>query len=651
MSVDVLLLVPFEPNSGASIDPVYRQTQGAKLSLPFAIATEEFESFLGRSLDFWKREQQPYFGDTPIPLPTHRSLTAVTLASALENNGISWYALDPGCEGLMYWRQRFEELQSLKPRIVALSTTFVMTAPWLHAICRLIRKLFPYAKLLIGGYYYATNAQQFLSLDADVMCVGEGELRFPEVVKRLLKSEGLQNIPGLYLRASDGTLHHTGHAESLNLGELPPVQWSLAERIDPFVDLSKHSIEYGVETQRGCIFKCEFCSYRTLVDPQVMTPEQSVEAILATGASSHGWINLTDSTATFPHRRWEETMRLLAERGGSPHPIWAFARVSDINDDRARLMHAAGVRHLFVGQESGHQEILNRMKKATHVHQVKPAISALEKNGITATFGFIHGFPGENMETIQASRGMIEHLNDGLAKPAVLTYLLYPFIFLDFAAVSQKENLTGTSHYLGYEGSSLSPAQAVEEVLQTIIAVSRKEHAPAFSFLLLKSVLPTSGIGMFSIPQRYEVFRWMKAVERGISIFLEKSLDGTPINDLELRRVREIVLERYPMPAPRRSNSESLLRRRILKRLAREWEVEKTKGPGLMTRFSLGVDTYAATKMFSLGKDIFLRGEIAQASQHKLDAHDNRHAEILVSKAISTKRKYPVIPVRHSASE
>lgn len=591
MPLDTLLIIPFEPATAASIDPKFRQTSGAHLSLPLARATHELERYIGRRLNFWEPENRPVFGGKPMPFPAHRSLTAVALATHLENAGLSWKVLDPGVQELAYWRRKLAEMRAEHPRTVAVSTTFIMSAPWLRTLCDIVRRELPDAKVIAGGYYYATNAKQFLSLDADVFCIGEGEVRFPAIVKALCAGRELDDIPGLYLRRPDGTLHHTGHVEPLNLSQLPPVDWSLAERVDPPVDLQNDAIEFGVETQRGCIFKCEFCTYRTLATPASMPPDRAAEAILQTGVTPLGSINMADSTATFPHQRWEEMMRELIARGGSPHPIWAFARVSDINEERADLMARAGVRQVFVGQESGDQRILNAMKKGTRIEQLRPAVNALGRHGIGATFGFIHGFPGETVETIQTTRSLIASLNDGFEdKPVVLVYLLYPFIFMDFAAVASRENLQGVDHYMGYEGAEITPQRAVEEVMATVIAVSRVPHAPPFAFLF-EAAPATSGIALFSSGHRWEIFRWMKAVERGVAIFLERDLDGKAPDGAELRRLREQIVERYPAVEAahrRKVKAGATLDRGLMGRLQREWSDEKEGRAGLLTRVFLG---------------------------------------------------------------
>ena len=99
--VDVLVIVPFQPpTSLVSLDPKFRQTVGSAMSLPLSAATLELEAYIGRSLSFWEPGERPSFDNELFPYPDHRSLTAISLATSLENAGLSWKAIDPGTADL-----------------------------------------------------------------------------------------------------------------------------------------------------------------------------------------------------------------------------------------------------------------------------------------------------------------------------------------------------------------------------------------------------------------------------------------------------------------------------------------------------------------------------------------------------------------------
>lgn len=653
MKTDILLLVPFEPPSAFLVDPLVRRTLGADFIAPVGAAIAELEAYVGAPL-----EMERFLAGHDMPSPAHRSLTATTLATHLEREGLTWEVVDPGTEELAWWRRRLERARTSPPRCVGLSTTFIMSAQWLRAFVALIRSSLPGSTLIVGGYYYATNAQTFLSLDADVLCVGEGELRLPRIVKTIRDGGALDEIPGLYLPRPDGTVAHTGHVEQLDLRTLAAVDWRLCNRIEPPVDPATQPIEYGLETQRGCVFKCEFCTYRTLSSPDSLSPEEAVDRILALPATPHGGINLTDATASFPHNRWEEILRRLVDRGGSPHAIWAYARVSDLAEPTVALMAKAGVRQIFIGQESGDQRILNAMKKGTRIDQVRPAIQALAQHDVVAGISLIHGFPGETDESVLATRKLLATINDDSPdRPPVLYYYIFPFSLLDFAAVSRHEELKQGGHYLGYDSLPFSPKRAAEAMLRTFIETSRIPHAPV-NMLLLGNVAPrlaSSGILVSGTGRARELFTWLKAVERGAVLFLEQQLHGIAPDRAELAEIRRRILHRYPTD---RADARPLIRvsrlarKAFLSRLGREWSVEAEHGPGTLTRMLTGWLAWTSSGGPRAGLQSWRSGEfvVVPGTAARQGATAQGLAGDLVSRAIDKARHARLRPAAEGAT-
>jgi hypothetical protein len=284
-------------------------------------------------------------------------------------------------------------------------------------------------------------------------------------------------------------------------------------------------------------------------------------------------------------------MRLLIARGGAPHPLWCYARVSDLTDKNAALMANAGVRAVFIGQESGDQQILQRMKKGTHVNQVRPAVAALAHNGIFSVFGFIHGFPGETKASIQATRDMICHINDDCSSnPSALSYSLYPFFYQDLASISQSED--GHSAAPWAYNQSIQPREIAEETLATFMAAARTASAPVRHRAFVSDIHDHDPLmSWVTHPRKLEMFRWHKAVELGITIFLEKDLEGKRPSLNELNGVREEIL-RPLVPGGWQESSLAAtslrkIRIAVLRRLAKEFEAEANSSPGSLTRLML----------------------------------------------------------------
>jgi anaerobic magnesium-protoporphyrin IX monomethyl ester cyclase len=595
MALDVAVIIPLEPELGKLTDPQQRQTTVAQLQGPLTQGLHALEDYVGRTLRIGHPDSALVFGDTLWPHApgglggqrTRRSLSAITLATHLEAAGLRWRVIDPCTQTLGWWRARFIELAQDPPRCVAVCTTFVVSQPWVATLCALIRRHLPTTRLLVGGYFYAVNVKNFLALDADVLCTGEGEERLPRLVRALRDGEAIDDIPGLYIRQPDGQLRYTGRPEALTLNTLPFVDWRLSARIEPPIALEDVS-STAVETQRGCVFTCEFCDYRTIALPNIMTAERAAAAILSAAQGTRGGVRVTDATATFPHRRWEQIMDVLIAAGGCPVPIWCYARVSDLQDDRlVEKMARAGVRHVFIGQESGDQRMLNKMRKGTLVSHVGPAVAAMARHGICATFSFLHGFPGDNAASIQATRDLIVGLNDGFeSAPPALHYIIQPLQVIDFANIARDERLDGVSHPLGYHDAEVTPAQAVQATYDTFVAASRVPHGPC-AMVAPGDASASWEDALFFSPHRFVLHRWAKTIERGAALFMRRAVEGVPLPEAELASIRAELRALYPERRgleSLRAKARARLFGRVVRRVTHECREERAQGPGPVSR-------------------------------------------------------------------
>jgi hypothetical protein len=583
--LDVALLVPMQSRPSIWSDAGMRAGLSAT-QLVTVRARDRFVEYLGANMSI---DSAPHVG-------AHRSLTAISLATSLEHAGLRWHAIDPGWLSLEGWRQKLEALRADPPRLVALSTTFITDGLWVASLCALVRRILPAARLAVGGYYYATDAKFFLSLDADVFCIGEGERRIVDITRAVRDGRSLAEIPGLYLRGTDGRLTYTGDVEPIPFEELPVPDWSLATRMDPHVDPEREAIDYPTETQRGCIFKCEFCTFRTLAAPVLGSVQHAVARIGATTSRPHGSVSLIDATATYPRERFRRILEHLLETTRPGLPISLYARVTDLDDEVCGLMARAGVRFARIGQESGDQRVLNLMRKGTRVEQVAPAIASLGRHGINALVFMIYGFPGESEESLAATRRLLRTINDGHeSSPVVHAVRIGLFDHQDFAGVHQREG-AGARRF-DWTSLAVSPARAAEVALETYVELSRIPHAPYTGFDSAAWFWQFFG-HTEAIHHDAAFFRWAKALDRGIGMFVEEELYGVRPDRRELASLRERVLAGLPEPLRRTSAARRVLVRaknRATWRLIAEWTRERDAGVGPLTRIALGLDVARTT--------------------------------------------------------
>jgi anaerobic magnesium-protoporphyrin IX monomethyl ester cyclase len=637
MVPDVALLVPFQPHDAGWIDPRARRFHNPAVTVAIE-ARHRLEALVGLRLRDVGDLPDSFERDTLQS--AFRSLTAVSLATAFERGGLQWVAIDPGERGFRFWRRRVAELRARRPRLVAITTTFMTDASYAGALCAMVRDLLPEATLAVGGYLYASDVRGFLALDADVFCVGEGETRIVDVAKAVRDGGSLEGIPGLYCRGRGGELRFTGAAEPLHMDALPAPDWSLSARIDPPVDVREEAVDYHVETQRGCVFKCEFCTFRTLAAPAELSVLAAAENILAAARHGRGRIWIVDATATYPRDRWRAILEELIARGGSPLPLRVFARVSDLDDAVCDLMARAGVKHVYIGQETGSQRLLNAMRKGTRVDQVEPALRALQRHGLLATISLFHGFPGEDTDTLRETREMLLGLDEGGdGVPAAVAARLEVFDLQDFAGVRVREDLRDCARF-DYETLPMTATQAAHAVLRTCVAASRAPRAPVTGFGVVPTPEALVWMGMFE-RDLGGAFHWAKAVDRGLSLLVEAALEGGRPDPDELRRVADVIAAGFVSgrPAPRLVRTAEAARNRLVSRLLWEWRREARAGVGPLTRLHLGHATFAATGSLVEASRAALLGAFPRLGMRAGAPRDAPAADLIALGAASGRRK------------
>ncbi len=160
-------------------------------------------------------------------------------------------------------------------------------------LCTAIKAGLKDVPLIAGGIHPTVAPLETLGF-ADIVCLGEGEDAFLELVERLEKNEPYHDIRNLWVK-KDGhvsrnplrpLIHNLddlpyydfgpeGHFIYDNIkGSIEPVTKELLKRAFPlephvdgsFSDAYKRKLSYKTMTTRGCPHHCSFCAEKTLAD-------------------------------------------------------------------------------------------------------------------------------------------------------------------------------------------------------------------------------------------------------------------------------------------------------------------------------------------------------------------------------------------------
>jgi len=281
------------------------------------------------------------------------------------------------------------------------------------------------ATVVMGGPHVSFFDEDALESGCvDYIIRNEGEYSFLSLIKFLSREIPIEDVKGLSYMAN-GAPARTVVAPFINdLDSLPfPARDLLPlrrykEKIDgrPMTTMI---------TSRGCPFNCNFCSSSQFSG--VRWRPRSVEGIfeeieLVYKKYDYRAINFIDDNFTLnPDRAARISERIMAS--GIDLYWEAMSHVETVvkNPGMVRTMARSGLKWMFLGFESGSQEILNEYGKKSSVADAKKAVDILHENGVKIIGAFILGALGDNERTMRETIDLAKTLNPSRAQFSLLT--------------------------------------------------------------------------------------------------------------------------------------------------------------------------------------------------------------------------------------
>jgi len=361
------------------------------------------------------------------------------LASYIKNNIKNEYKVnlwDLNLDRISFeqFKERLLKLEE-KPDIIGIGG-IVTVFNQLLCMSKICKEVFPKAILVAGGSVASTIPHLlFKHSDIDICVEGEGEVTFFEIIKRIERGAGkddLKDIAGLSLwDPKNQKVIHSPYRQSVsNLDLLGMPEYDLIDvkryaengifnlrsygrdlPSEIFFDCNLHM---PIVTSRGCIARCNFC-YRQFPKIELNSPDFIREHIFFLH-DKYGInvITFVDELFNVSERRLNEMIRSLGEvREKIPDFYFRIggARTDVISDLAMNKLRDLGCFQIIYGLESGSQKMLNLMKKKITVEQNYRAVIAARKAGIHCVPQFIIGLPGENASTLKETLKFIRSID------------------------------------------------------------------------------------------------------------------------------------------------------------------------------------------------------------------------------------------------
>lgn len=320
---------------------------------------------------------------------------AVYVASALKREGVSVRVFDAGRHGRPLQALR-KEIADFRPDVVGLSLRNLDNAAYPATLCylsehielmRAVREM-TRAPVFLGGSAFSISPEGLIRLlSADGGATGDGE----DGMARLCRGES----------------HRILHGALADLGSV-----GVTREIAGIFHGFRGYRTIGVQTARGCPFRCVYCTYPLLEGRVVRTrTPEAVADELAFFRRDHGKRDFffVDSAfnadQTHMARVCEE---IVARRLPIRFSCYLEPKMSDAS--LFGLLARAGCVAADFGIDTGSPAMLLSLGKGFTVGEIRAASLACRKAGIDACHSLILGGPGENSETLRETVRLMDEL-------------------------------------------------------------------------------------------------------------------------------------------------------------------------------------------------------------------------------------------------
>ncbi len=242
---------------------------------------------------------------------------------------------------------------------------------------------------VVGGVHASLMSKDFYLPDVDVIVLGEGEPVLVALMAALGRGKGLDDVPNIILRGSDGSFQPTRVQRlecNLDSAPLPRRDLTAAHRQEYYFLFDRPDV--SMATGRGCPYRCNFCSVWQFYGgrTRMMAPERVIEEI-KTVETEH--ITFVDDNFMLNFRREDRIAELIRAEG-----ITKRYSMECRTDSIARHPELVakwvdiGLYAVLLGLE-GSDKTLRSVNKSNDAHTNDEAIRILQDHGVVIWGAFI----------------------------------------------------------------------------------------------------------------------------------------------------------------------------------------------------------------------------------------------------------------------
>ena len=268
------------------------------------------------------------------------------------------------------------------------------------------------APAIVNGSDATDRAGEYLDAGFRFVLGGEVEEAIVEAAHLLLHAKGsVEQIRGVAFRDREGQVRHTPRrAPIADLDLLPPPAWDLIDA-GPYRAAWTDAHGYfsmNMVSSRGCPYRCNWCAKPIWGDTyhcrSARLVAQEMREVKTRFRPDHLWF--ADDIFALS-AQWTHQFANAVEEFDAQIPFKMQSRCDLMTRQTVEDLRRAGCAEVWMGVESGAQDILDAMDKGTRLWQVFEARENLRRHGIRACFFLQFGYPGETWSEIEKTIALV----------------------------------------------------------------------------------------------------------------------------------------------------------------------------------------------------------------------------------------------------
>jgi len=269
---------------------------------------------------------------------------------------------------------------------------------------------------IVAGSDASDNIAEFLDAGASAVISGEGDEALLECLDALDAASpaptGLVGIAGVSTRSATGELLVGPDRRNMkSLDEIPFAARDLVD-IDRYRSIWAEThgrFSLNMVTTRGCPYHCNWCSKPIWGQRYNARSAENVVAEMVELRDTYGLDHIWFADDIFGLKPgWIQRFAELVDERDVRIPFKCLSRPDLlVRKDTAEALGAAGAEEVWIGAESGSQEVLDAMEKGSTVEQIREAADRVHDAGYRIAFFIQFGYPGETTDDIEATLDLI----------------------------------------------------------------------------------------------------------------------------------------------------------------------------------------------------------------------------------------------------